>query len=81
MLQIEIRVKGCISQQWSDWFDGLTIHNPAMGETLLAGIVADQAALYGIIARLRDLGLSLASLGCEEIAPAPPPDRTQFLKP
>jgi hypothetical protein len=67
MQQIEIRVKGQINQQWSEWFDGLTVSHPDPGETILSGLVADQAALYGIIARLRDLGLSMYSLHSQEV--------------
>jgi hypothetical protein len=67
MQQIEIRVKGQINQHWSEWFDGLTISHSAPDDTLLTGLVADQAALYGVISRLRDLGLSLCSLRSQEI--------------
>ncbi len=67
MQRIEIRIKGQISQRWSGWFDGLTISHPGPGETILTGLVPDEAALYGIIARLRDLGLQLISLSSEEI--------------
>ena len=67
MQQIEIRVKGQINQQWSEWFGGLTIRHSDPDETVLTGIVPDQAALYGIISRLRDLGLHLTSVNSEEI--------------
>jgi len=67
MQQIEIHVKGEISEKWSEWFGGLTISHPDPDETILSGIIADQAALYGIISRLRDLGLRLYSLDCTEI--------------
>ena len=67
MLQIEIRVKGCIPPRWSEWFGGLTINHSDPDETILTGPVQDEAALYGIIARLRDLGLKLTSLKSEEI--------------
>jgi hypothetical protein len=66
MQHIEIRVKGQITPQWSEWFDGLTISHPDPDETVLTGIIPDQAALYGIISRLRDLGLSMCSL-CSDI--------------
>ena len=62
MEQVEIRVKGQISERWSDWLEGLTIRHTAEGETVLAGPVLDQPALYGLIARLRDLGLPLVSV-------------------
>ncbi len=67
MQRIEIRVKGQINQQWSEWLGGMTISHSDPGETTLAGFVPDQAALYGIIARLRDLGLQLISVSSEEI--------------
>jgi hypothetical protein len=67
MQQIEIRVKGQIYPQWSEWFGGLTISHSDPEETILSGVVPDQAALYGIISRLRDLGLSMCSLRSEEI--------------
>ena len=67
MQQIEIRVKGCINEQWSEWFGGLTISHSGPDETVLTGLIPDQAALYGIISRLRDLGLQLISVNCEEI--------------
>jgi len=65
MLHIEILIKGYINPKWSEWFGGLTINHPNPGETVLTGSVADQAALYGIIARLRDLGLALVSFQSE----------------
>ena len=67
MQQIEIRVKGHLNQQWSEWFGGLTISHSGPDETVLTGLIPDQAALYGIISRLRDLGLQLISVNSEEI--------------
>jgi hypothetical protein len=67
MLHIEINFKGRINQQWSGWFDGLTICYSSQDETVLTGIVTDQAALYGIISHLRDLGLQLISVSSQEI--------------
>jgi hypothetical protein len=67
MLKVEIRFKGQISQRWSEWFDGLTIRPADDDETLLSGPMADSSALYGIIARLRDLGLQLTSVKSEEM--------------
>ena len=61
MLKVEIRVKGQISEHWSQWFDEMTI-SYAGDDTVLTGKVVDQAALYGVLARLRDLGLSLLSV-------------------
>ena len=57
-----IRVKGCLDQKWSDWFDGFAITPQPGDTTLLAGPVADQAALHGLLARIRDLGLPLLSV-------------------
>ena len=55
----QIRVKGNLDQKWSGWFDGFTIAPQADGATLLTGPVADQAALHGLLAKIRDLGLPL----------------------
>ena len=55
----QIRVRGTLDSHWSGWFAGLTIMHEADGNTLLVGPLADQAALYGGINRLRDLGLVL----------------------
>jgi len=63
---VEIRVKGRIDEHWSEWFDGLTIAHSDPDETVLTGPVRDQAALYGLIAKLRNLGLSLRSVSCIE---------------
>jgi hypothetical protein len=57
----EIRVAGSLPPQWMDWFDGLVI-NTENGETLLRGPVADQAALFGLLKKIRDLGLPLISV-------------------
>jgi hypothetical protein len=56
------RVKGHLAPCWSEWLDGLTIANLEGGEALLTGPVADQAALHGLLARLRDLNLPLLSV-------------------
>ena len=56
-----IRVKGILDEKWSDWFDGFTIEYAA-GDTILTGPVADQAALHGLLAKIRDLGLPLLSV-------------------
>jgi hypothetical protein len=57
----EIRVAGRLSPQWAEWFDGLTVM-PEDGETRLTGPVADQAALFGLLKKVRDLGLALVSV-------------------
>ncbi len=58
----EIRVRGRLDPRWAEWFDGLTISHDAHGDTTLAGVVADQAALYSLISRARDLGLTLLAI-------------------
>jgi hypothetical protein len=58
----EIRVKGHLGVAWVAWFDGLTISNEDDGTSVISGPVADQAALHGLLHKLRDLGLSLESL-------------------
>lgn len=63
-MSCQIRVDGHLSQQWADWFEGLTITLQDNGETLLAGPVADQAALHGLLKRVRDLGIPLLSVTC-----------------
>ena len=57
-----IRVQGHLDKRWSDWFNGFTITYPTDDETLLAGRARDQAALHGLLAKIRDLGLSLLSI-------------------
>ena len=66
MLHIEIRVKGRINKRWSEWLDRLAITYTDQDETVLAGTIVDQAALYGLISKLRDMGLSLSSMYCRE---------------
>ncbi|MRS04147.1 hypothetical protein EG832_13155 [bacterium] len=58
----KIRIKGHLDSQWSDWFEGLTISLQDNGETLLTGPVIDQAALHGLLKKIRDLGLTLISI-------------------
>jgi hypothetical protein len=57
--QVEIRVEGQIDEQWSDWLGNLTITHVGQDQTMLTGKVIDQAWLYGILSKLRDLGLKL----------------------
>jgi hypothetical protein len=57
-----IRVQGTLPPQWSAWFEGLSISHEAPHDTILVGKVADQAALYGVISRVRDLGLTLVAI-------------------
>ena len=58
----QIRIKGHLGEQWADWFEGLTITPEAGGETLLTGPVVDDAALHGLLKRVRDLGMPLLSV-------------------
>ena len=58
----QIVVKGHLSSDWSEWFDGLTIRQTGTGETTLSGPLADQSALHGVLIKVRDLGLPLLSL-------------------
>lgn len=60
--QYEIRVAGHLASRWSAWFDGLAIATDADGTTVLRGPVVDQAALHGLIQKLRDVGIPLISL-------------------
>ena len=61
-LVYQIRIKGHLGPQWTDWFGGLTITLEDHGGTLLTGPVVDQAALHGLLRRVRDLGLPLLSV-------------------
>ncbi len=58
----QIRIKGQLGDQWSDWFDGLTITLEEDGNTLLSGPVVDQSALHGLLKKVRDLGIPLFSI-------------------
>jgi hypothetical protein len=60
----EIVVKGQLDTDWSGWFEGLTITNNDQGETIISGQIRDQAALHGLLAKVRDLGLFLISVKC-----------------
>jgi len=64
----QIRVKGHLypTSRWVEWFGGLTIENQPDGEALLSGPLPDQAALYGVLNRIRDLGLTLVAVNCVE---------------
>ncbi|HEU4322717.1 MAG TPA: hypothetical protein VFS21_06170 [Roseiflexaceae bacterium] len=69
-----IRVKGHLDDKWADWFEGLSITRVDKGETLLRGPVVDQAALYGFLRKVRDLGLPLLSVVEVEPKQANEPD-------
>ena len=67
----QIRIRGHLGRHWTDWFESMTITALDNGETLLTGPVVDQAALYGVLKQVRDLGLPLLSVGCV------PPDKAE----
>jgi hypothetical protein len=71
----EIRLKGHLASRWAAWFDGLTLTRESDGTTLIAGPVVDQAALHGLLAKVRDTGLPLVSVEHVEAeqTDAPPP--------
>ncbi len=58
----EIRIRGRLTPDWSEWFEGLAITEQANGESVLAGPVRDQAELFGLLLKIRDLGLELISV-------------------
>lgn len=62
----QIRVEGHLEQDWGDWFEGLTITLKDDGDTLLTGPIVDQAALFGLLKKVRDLGMPLLSVNCVE---------------
>jgi hypothetical protein len=67
MLRVEIRAKGQIDEHWSSWFEGLAVTHTPDDETVLRGEVMDQSALYGLLSKLRDLGLSLVSVNSVDL--------------
>jgi hypothetical protein len=69
-----IRIRGHLDDRWADWFAGLTITREGNGDTLLAGVLADQAALHSLLRRVRDLGLPLVSVLLVEAKQANAPD-------
>ena len=62
----QIRLKGHLDDRWADWLGGLTITLEEDGDTLLSGPVVDQPALFGLLKKVRDLGLPLVSINCVE---------------
>ena len=62
MTVYEIRVKGHLHPHWSEWFEGLKITNLENGEALLSGHIVDQAALHGVLSKVRDLNLPLVAV-------------------
>ena len=71
-LVYQIRIKGHLGRHWTDWFEGLTITALDNGETLLTGPVVDQAALHGLLRKVRDLGVPLLSVS--RVTPGQAPD-------
>ena len=67
MMHVELHIRGQIDENWSAWFEDLNLsHDSERDETLLRGEILDQAALYGLLAKLRDLGLGLVSVTVSE---------------
>lgn len=64
----QIRVKGQLDSQWTEWFDSMTIAPQENGDAILSGIIVDQAALFGLLKKVRDLGMVLVSVQCVENA-------------
>ena len=65
----QIRLEGHLDDQWTDWFSGLSVCLQKNGDTLLTGPVADQAALFGLLKKIRDLGMPLVSVNRVEPCP------------
>ncbi len=70
LMRYQIRVRGHLSPRWTEWFDGLEITNLPNGDAVLTCALPDQAALYGVLNRVRDLGLILISLNCIDLNPS-----------
>jgi len=68
MQSIEVRIEGHLDPQWADWLDGFTLVHTQQGETILTGTVEDQAAIYGLISKLRDLGTRLITIRLGDIS-------------
>jgi hypothetical protein len=71
MLAIEIRVEEIINSKWSEWFSELEISYSEDGESIIRGEVQDQSGLYGLLAKLRDLGLTLISIKTSDLGGKP----------
>lgn len=69
MKYVEIRIEGQLDERWAEWLGDLTIQRSEQDETLLSGFFPDQAALYGLIGKLRDLGISLISVNAQPAEP------------
>ncbi len=71
-MYVEIRIKGTLKEDWSDWFEGLTVSNQANGETILNGQIPDQAVLLGLLNRIHGLNLQLLSFSQADNFPSIP---------
>ncbi|WP_219941010.1 hypothetical protein [Iamia sp. SCSIO 61187] len=69
----EVRVRGRLGSRWAAWFDGMTLIDAGDGTTVMRGALVDQAALHGLLEKLRDLGITLLSL--TRLGPDAPPER------
>jgi hypothetical protein len=63
---VTIRIKGKVDKSWAEWFEGFELNHPGPDETVLTGLVVDQAAFYGLIGKLRDLGIQLVAVNSIE---------------
>ena len=70
MQKVELRIKGLIDRDWSNWLTKPSVTHTAGGETLLTGVAEDQSALYGLLSRLSGLGVQVMSLTCDAIDPS-----------
>jgi hypothetical protein len=70
----EIRLKGRLDSSWAGWLGGMSLTHTSDGTTVVAGRVADQAALHGLLQRLRDIGVTLISINESEVAVVTRPD-------
>lgn len=70
-MDCRIAIEGHLDSTWSEWFDGLTITNLENGRAILTGSIVDQAALHGVLAKIRDLGLSLTEVHCDDLCQRP----------
>jgi hypothetical protein len=76
----QIRIEGHLGPEWSDWFEGLTITLEENGDTLITGPVIDQAALHGLLKKVRDLGMPLLSVAPVKLDP-PTTSGTGYVEP
>ena len=76
----QFRIQGHLGLHWADWFEGLTITLEDNGETLLTGPVVDQAALHGVLKKVRDLGIPLLSVMCVSPGQTEAPNATQEME-